>query len=117
MFDIRVKDGELLVRERKTPYSWRLWELIDGDWVASVIVYRDGRVLVAPPYDYLRRYHFDGHLFLSFRNLFLSGPHLYIGLNPPDAEAKPSLWKDGTVEYGLDVNGFITAVEVVIRRL
>ena len=117
MYDIRVRDGRLQIRERTANKNWKRWEYTDGDWNASVMVYRDGNVIVAAPFDADHRYYFNNHLFLSFRNLFLFGPQLYIGLNPPDAGEKPSLWKDGAIEYDLDINGFITAVEVVMRRL
>ena len=117
MYDIRVKDGKLQIRERSANKTWKRWEYADGEWSASAMVYRNGNVIVAAPFDGYRRYYFNYYLFLSFRNLYLSGPQLYIGLNPPDAGARPSLWKDGTIEYELDINGFITAVEVVIRRL
>lgn len=116
IYDIRVKDGTPNITPRSSKVPWERWTYSDGEWNASVMVYKDGNVIVAAPFDASRRYYFNNHLLFSFRNACLSGRHFYIGLNPPDRGESPSLWVDGGTDFQLEINGFITAVGVSVER-
>ncbi|MBO6045611.1 MAG: hypothetical protein J6P69_07170 [Bacteroidales bacterium] len=116
IYDIRVLDGDLKITPRSSKTSWERWSYTDGKWNASVMVYKDGNVIVAAPFDNSRRYYFNDHLLFSFRNACLSGKHFYIGLNPPDRGESPSLWLDGETDFRLEINGFITEVGVSVER-
>lgn len=117
IYDIRVRDGNLRITPRSGKASWERWTYTDGRWNASVMVYKDGNVIVAAPFDDSRRYYFNDHLLFSFRNACLSGKRFYIGLNPPDRGEAPSLWMDGETDFQLEINGFITEVGMSVERM
>jgi len=116
MYDIRVQDGEIRILPRANGYQWERWSYTDGRWEATVMVYKDGNVIVSAPFDPSKRYYLNFSLLFSFRNACLSGKHFYIGVNPPDRGESPSLWRDGETSFRLDINGFITSVGVSARR-
>jgi len=112
IYDIRVRNGEMRIQSRERKVTWERWTYTDGDREASIMVYKDGNVIVSAPFDPSRRYYFNHYLLFSFRNACLSGKHFYIGLNPPDKSESPSLWRDGETDFRLEINGFITAVGI-----
>lgn len=114
MYDIRIRSGTLLVRALGKS-SLRHWTYVDGTFEATLNIYKDGQVIVFTPGGSSAHY-LRPALFFSFRNACLCGRHLYIGVNPTEPGGSPFLWKDGETVFSPDINGYITAVEVLVER-
>ena len=95
--------------------SVRRWTYSDGTWKASLNIYGDGQVIVIAPSG-SSAYYLSPALFFSFRNACLCGRDFYIGINPAEPGGKPFLWKDGETVFRPDINGYITALEVLVER-
>ena len=78
-------------------------------------IYGDGQVIVMAPSG-SSAYYLSPALFFSFRNACLCGRDFYIGINPAEPGETPFLWKDGDTVFRPEINGFITAVEVLIKK-
>lgn len=114
VYDIRVRNGIMQVKNM-VQSSMRHWAYSDDTWSAGMNLYGDGQVIVFAPSG-SSAWYLSPALFFSFRNAFLCGRHFYIGVNPSDTGEGPYLWRDGEIVFRPDINGFITAVEVVVDR-
>lgn len=115
MYDIRIRNGSMKI-EPIGQSSLRYWTYSDGKWSASVNIFSDGQVIVFAPSGTSGANYLRPSLFFSFRNACLSGQHFYIGINPSEPGHGPYLWMDGETVFQPDINGYITAVEVLVER-
>ena len=113
-YDIRIRNGTMHFSTMGST-TVRRWAYTDGTWRASMNIYGDGQVIVMAPSG-SSAYYLSPALFFSFRNACLCGRDFYIGINPAEPGETPFLWKDGDTVFRPDINGFITAVEVLIKK-
>ena len=114
-YDIRIRNGVMQAKPLGQS-TIRRWTYRDGTWDASVNIYRDGQQITVFTPGAGSAYYLPPAMLFSFRNAFLSGQHLYMGVNPSESGEGPYLWKDGEIVFRSEINGFITAVEVLVER-
>lgn len=112
LYDIRVKDGEIVKTRIASGYA-RTFEYHEGPHSAKVTLYDDGSLFIYGSSSFSSRIMSGPHYFFSSKNACLSGTDFYVAATPAKEGARPFLWKNGA-ETEIEVNGFVSEVEVSV---
>lgn len=95
------------------PSPGRSYYYAGEEGLGEIHLTQNGSMTVSQPASTHAKIPGSGYYFPTFRDGFMAGGHVFLGLNPSDREGKVGCWNDGILNE-VDINGFLSDILVIL---